>query len=38
MINAGTNVLRLVPPLIVEENHVDALVERLSTILAKVGS
>ncbi len=38
MVNAGTNVLRLVPPLIVEENHVDTLVERLSTILAKVGS
>jgi acetylornithine/N-succinyldiaminopimelate aminotransferase len=38
MVNAGVNVLRLVPPLIVEENHVDLLVERLTTILAKVGS
>jgi predicted acetylornithine/succinylornithine family transaminase len=38
MINAGTNVIRLVPPLIVDEGHVDVLIERLSSILAKVGS
>lgn len=33
LINAGANVIRLVPPLIVEKEHVDNLVEKLKTIL-----
>ncbi len=36
MVNAGTNVLRLVPPLIAEKQHVDTFVERLSAVLAAV--
>ncbi len=34
MVIAGPNVLRLLPPLIVENRHVDTFVERLSSILA----
>jgi acetylornithine/N-succinyldiaminopimelate aminotransferase len=34
IVNAGPNVLRFVPPLIVEKPHVDVLVERLTAILA----
>lgn len=34
LVNAGTNVLRFVPPLIVEKQHVDTLVEKLTAILA----
>lgn len=30
---AGTNVVRFVPPLIIEKNHVDELIEKLTTIL-----
>lgn len=33
MVNAGTNVIRFVPPLIVEKPQVDALVSKLNTIL-----
>ncbi|GAB4508592.1 MAG: aspartate aminotransferase family protein [Anaerolineae bacterium] len=33
MVNAGPNVLRFVPPLIVEKQHVDQLVEQLTVIL-----
>ncbi len=33
LINAGANVIRLVPPLIVEKENVDNLVEKLKTIL-----
>ncbi len=33
MVNAGTHVLRFVPPLIVQKAHVDTLIERLSGIL-----
>lgn len=36
LVNAGPNVLRFVPPLIIEEQHVDVLADRLTTILAKV--
>jgi acetylornithine/N-succinyldiaminopimelate aminotransferase len=36
LVNAGTNVIRLVPPLIVEKEHVDELVEKLTGILAEV--
>jgi acetylornithine/N-succinyldiaminopimelate aminotransferase len=34
LVNAGTNVIRLVPPLIVEKQHVDELVEKLTAILS----
>ncbi len=34
MVNAGPDVLRLVPPLIIERAHVDELIGRLSAILA----
>lgn len=36
LVGAGENVLRLVPPLIVEKPHVDHLIERLSTILTTI--
>jgi acetylornithine/N-succinyldiaminopimelate aminotransferase len=36
MINAGPNVIRLVPPLIVEKADVDNLIEKLSAILAEL--
>lgn len=36
MVGAGANVLRVIPPLIVERAHVDTFVERLSSILATV--
>jgi acetylornithine/N-succinyldiaminopimelate aminotransferase len=36
MINAGPNVIRLVPPLIVEKANVDNLVEKLTEILAEL--
>lgn len=36
MVNAGPNVLRFVPPLIVEKSHVDQLIDRLTTILAGI--
>jgi acetylornithine/N-succinyldiaminopimelate aminotransferase len=38
LVNAGPNVIRFVPPLIVERQHVDMLVERLTDILASVGA
>ncbi|MEQ8677604.1 MAG: aspartate aminotransferase family protein [Aggregatilineales bacterium] len=38
LVNAGANVLRFVPPLIVDKSHVDTLVERLSAILTQVQS
>jgi acetylornithine/N-succinyldiaminopimelate aminotransferase len=37
MVNAGTDVIRFVPPLIAEKLHVDTLVERLTAILADTG-
>jgi len=36
MINAGPKVLRLLPPLIVEEAHIDQFAEVLGTILHEV--
>jgi len=36
MVNAGANVLRFVPPLVVEKKHVDELVEKLTSILADI--
>lgn len=38
MINAGTNVLRLLPPLIVEEQHIDEFMNKLDTILTEKGA
>ncbi len=37
LVNAGTHVLRFVPPLILEKPHVDVMIERLTGILAKMG-
>ncbi len=34
LVNAGQNVIRFVPPLVVQKDHVDVLVERLTVILA----
>ncbi len=34
LVNAGTNVIRFVPPLIIDKPHVDQLVEKLTTILS----
>jgi acetylornithine/N-succinyldiaminopimelate aminotransferase len=36
LVNAGTNTLRFVPPLIVEKSDVDNLIEKLTTILEQV--
>ncbi|MEZ4669178.1 MAG: aspartate aminotransferase family protein [Anaerolineae bacterium] len=36
LVNAGTNVIRLVPPLIVNNSDVDALVEKLTTIFSDI--
>lgn len=33
MVNAGTNIIRFVPPLIIQKEHVDELVEKLQLIL-----
>jgi predicted acetylornithine/succinylornithine family transaminase len=35
LVNAGPNVIRLIPPLIVHKEHVDILVDRLTTILSE---
>ncbi len=37
MVNAGPNVIRFVPPLIIEKHHVDVLIEQLIEILAPMG-
>lgn len=37
LVNAGTNVIRLVPPLVVNREHVDELVGKLTDILAGMG-
>ena len=34
LVNAGPNVIRLVPPLIIEKEHIDTLAEKLTTMLA----
>lgn len=36
MVNAGTNILRFVPPLIVQKSHVDTLINRLGLILEQL--
>jgi predicted acetylornithine/succinylornithine family transaminase len=36
MINAGPNVLRLLPPLIIEEPHIDRFIDALQTILTEI--
>jgi acetylornithine/N-succinyldiaminopimelate aminotransferase len=36
LVNAGTHVVRFVPPLIVEKKHVDVLVEKLTTMLTEI--
>jgi acetylornithine/N-succinyldiaminopimelate aminotransferase len=36
-VNAGPNVLRFVPPLIIEKPHVDVMIEKLTAILAEMG-
>jgi predicted acetylornithine/succinylornithine family transaminase len=36
VINAGPNVLRLLPPLIVEERHIDRFIDALQTILTEI--
>ncbi len=37
MVNAGTNVIRFVPPLVIDRPHVDELVDALTAILAEQG-
>lgn len=37
LISAGTNVIRFVPPLIIEEKHVDEMVDILDGVLSKIG-
>lgn len=36
-VNAGPNVLRFVPPLVIEKEHVDVMIDDLTTILADMG-
>jgi predicted acetylornithine/succinylornithine family transaminase len=36
LVGAGANVLRVIPPLIVEKSHIDTFIERLAAILAAV--
>ena len=38
MVNAGPNVIRFVPPLIIEKQHVDTLIDRLTDILTHMGA
>lgn len=35
IITAGSNVIRLVPPLVIEEKHVDEMLEKLNKVLQK---
>jgi acetylornithine/N-succinyldiaminopimelate aminotransferase len=37
LVNAGTNVVRFVPPLILEKQHIDVMIERLTGILVNMG-
>lgn len=37
LVNAGPNVLRFIPPLIIEKNHVDHMIEQLTSMLADAG-
>lgn len=36
LVNAGPNVLRFVPPLIIEKSHIDTMIARLTTILGEL--
>lgn len=36
LINAGTNIVRFIPPLIIEEKHVDEMIEILDSILKEI--
>ena len=36
LVNSGTNVVRFVPPLIIEKSHVDELIEKLTAILEDI--
>ncbi|HVU10294.1 MAG TPA: acetylornithine/succinylornithine family transaminase, partial [Phototrophicaceae bacterium] len=38
LVNAGTDVIRFIPPLVVEKQHVDVLVEKLAAMLSTVKS
>jgi acetylornithine/succinyldiaminopimelate/putrescine aminotransferase len=38
MLNAGTKVLRLMPPLIVQESHIDQFVNALDQILSETAA
>ena len=37
IVNAGANVLRFVPPLVIEKSHIDTMIARLTTILGEQG-
>ncbi|HLV34081.1 MAG TPA: aspartate aminotransferase family protein [Spirillospora sp.] len=37
-VNAGDNVLRFVPPLIIEKKHIDAMIEKLTVILSEAAN
>lgn len=36
VITAGTNVLRFVPPLVIEKEHVDEMMEKIKVVLSSV--
>lgn len=36
IISAGSDVLRMVPPLVIEQKHVDDMIEKLETVLSKI--
>jgi predicted acetylornithine/succinylornithine family transaminase len=38
LVNAGTNVIRFVPPLIAQKDDVDSMIDKLTTILSNAGS
>jgi acetylornithine/succinyldiaminopimelate/putrescine aminotransferase len=37
LLNAGADVLRLVPPLIISKDEIDVAIDRLAAVLAEVG-
>jgi acetylornithine/N-succinyldiaminopimelate aminotransferase len=37
LVNAGTHVIRFVPPLVLEKEHVDTMIDRLTEILVNEG-
>ena len=36
LVSSGTNVVRFVPPLIIEKQHVDELIDKLTMILERI--